>query len=77
MKQHAYRGTLHRLFRRTMLDDTGAPILPFAAQYATTVNAALKGLSTDTIAQVVRKRTAAAAGWHFLPAGAGGEAFTV
>lgn len=26
---HAFRGTYHRLFRRTMLDDTGAPALPF------------------------------------------------
>jgi len=52
-QQHAYRGTLHRLFRRTMLDDTGAPILPFAAQYATTNNTALKTL-VDTIARVVR-----------------------
>ncbi len=53
-QQHAYRGTLHRLFRRTMLDDTGAPILPFAAQYAKTDNTALKAL-VDTIAQVVLK----------------------
>jgi rhamnogalacturonyl hydrolase YesR len=26
---HAFRGSYHRLFRRTMLDDTGAPSLPF------------------------------------------------
>ncbi|AXY74235.1 hypothetical protein D3H65_09725 [Paraflavitalea soli] len=52
-QQHAWRGTLHRLFRRTMLDDTGAPILPFAALYTTTDNAGLKAL-VDTIAQVVR-----------------------
>lgn len=26
---HAFRGSFHRLFRRTMLDDTGAPALPF------------------------------------------------
>lgn len=26
---HAYRGSYHRLFRRTMLDDAGAPALPF------------------------------------------------
>ena len=26
---HAYRGSFHRIFRRTMLDDTGAPALPF------------------------------------------------
>lgn len=51
---YAYRGTLHRLFRRTMLDDTGAPILPFAALYTASGNEALKAL-VDTIAQVVRK----------------------
>ncbi len=28
-EQHAFRGSYHRLFRRTMLDDTGAPALPF------------------------------------------------
>lgn len=26
---HALRGSFHRIFRRTMLDDTGAPALPF------------------------------------------------
>ncbi|UCD37248.1 MAG: glycoside hydrolase family 88 protein [Fidelibacterota bacterium] len=26
---HAFRGSFHRLYRRTMLDDTGAPALPF------------------------------------------------
>ncbi|WP_315824208.1 glycoside hydrolase family 88 protein [Paraflavitalea speifideaquila] len=50
----AYRGTLHRLFRRTMLDDTGAPILPFATLYSSTRNPALKNL-VDTIAQVVTR----------------------
>ncbi|MBB5439561.1 rhamnogalacturonyl hydrolase YesR [Pedobacter sp. AK017] len=29
----AWRGSYHRIFRRTMLDDTGAPVLPFAEQY--------------------------------------------
>ncbi|SMC48070.1 glycoside hydrolase family 88/105 protein [Pedobacter africanus] len=29
----AWRGSYHRVFRRTMLDDTGAPILPFAEWY--------------------------------------------
>lgn len=29
----AWRGSYHRIFRRTMLDDTGAPILPFAELY--------------------------------------------
>ncbi|MBN2354997.1 glycoside hydrolase family 88 protein, partial [candidate division KSB1 bacterium] len=28
---HAYRGSYHRIFRRTMLDDAGAPALPFLA----------------------------------------------
>lgn len=52
---YAYRGTLHRLFRRTMLDDTGAPILPFAALYTSSTNVALKTL-VDTIGQVVRTK---------------------
>jgi len=30
---HAFRGSFHRLFRRTMLDDTGAPALPFIELY--------------------------------------------
>jgi rhamnogalacturonyl hydrolase YesR len=30
---HAFRGSYHRIFRRTMLDDTGAPVLPFVALY--------------------------------------------
>jgi rhamnogalacturonyl hydrolase YesR len=50
---YAYRGTLHRLFRRTMLDDTGAPILPFAALYSSSSNPVLRAL-VDSIGQVVR-----------------------
>jgi len=30
---HAFRGSYHKLFRRTMLDDTGAPALPFVEMY--------------------------------------------
>ncbi len=33
---HAYRGGYHRLFRRTMLDDTSAPALPFVEVFAAT-----------------------------------------
>jgi unsaturated rhamnogalacturonyl hydrolase len=30
---YAFRGSYHRIFRRTMLDDAGAPVLPFMAIY--------------------------------------------
>ncbi len=30
LNQHALRGSLHKLIRKTMLDDTGGPVLPFA-----------------------------------------------
>lgn len=30
---YAWRGSYHRIFRRSMLDDTGAPALPFAGLY--------------------------------------------
>jgi unsaturated rhamnogalacturonyl hydrolase len=35
---HAYRGSYHRIFRRTMLDDTGAPALPFLELFDRTKN---------------------------------------
>ncbi|SDJ83756.1 Rhamnogalacturonyl hydrolase YesR [Pedobacter sp. ok626] len=40
----AWRGSYHRIFRRTMLDDTGAPILPFAEWLLREKNAAVKEL---------------------------------
>lgn len=40
----AWRGSYHRIFRRTMLDDTGAPILPFAALYLRDKRASIKEL---------------------------------
>jgi unsaturated rhamnogalacturonyl hydrolase len=40
----AWRGSYHRIFRRTMLDDTGAPILPFAESLLKDKNAAVKEL---------------------------------
>jgi len=30
---HAFRGSFHRIFRRSMLDDTGAPVLPLVQLY--------------------------------------------
>lgn len=30
---HAWRGSYHRIFRRSMLDDAGAPVLPFVDLY--------------------------------------------
>jgi unsaturated rhamnogalacturonyl hydrolase len=30
---HAMRGSYHRIFRKSMLDDAGAPVLPFAQYY--------------------------------------------
>ncbi|MDZ7401113.1 MAG: glycoside hydrolase family 88 protein [candidate division KSB1 bacterium] len=35
---HAYRGSYHRLFRRSMLDDAGAPALPFLELFDRTRN---------------------------------------
>ncbi|TCC96622.1 glycoside hydrolase family 88/105 protein [Pedobacter hiemivivus] len=40
----AWRGSYHRIFRRTMLDDTGAPILPFSEWLLREKNAAVKEL---------------------------------
>lgn len=40
----AWRGSYHRIFRRTMLDDTGAPILPFAELYLDEQPEAVKAL---------------------------------
>lgn len=40
----AWRGSYHRVFRRTMLDDTGAPILPFAERYLKEKNPAVAAL---------------------------------
>lgn len=40
----AWRGSYHRIFRRTMLDDTGAPILPFAELYLNEKKTAAKEL---------------------------------
>lgn len=41
---HAWRGSYHRLFRLTMLDDAGAPGLPFAEAYAKEQTPALQNL---------------------------------
>jgi len=43
-KEHDLRGSNHRLFRRGMLDDTGAPVLPF-------VQCALEGITYDSLVQ--------------------------
>lgn len=40
----AWRGSYHRIFRRTMLDDTGAPVLPFSEWLLREKNAAVKEL---------------------------------
>jgi len=40
----AWRGSYHRIFRRTMLDDTGAPILPFAESLLKEKDPAVKEL---------------------------------
>lgn len=50
----AWRGSYHRIFRRTMLDDTGAPVLPFAELYLTEKNEAVKEL-VMSIADYVAK----------------------
>ncbi|MBE9598044.1 glycoside hydrolase family 105 protein [Pedobacter sp. MC2016-24] len=48
----AFRGSYHRIFRRTMLDDTGAPVLPFAAYYLKTKDEAVKNLILPIAAYV-------------------------
>lgn len=40
----AFRGSNHRMFRKTMLDDTGAPALPYLQNYLETKNKNLKYL---------------------------------
>ncbi|WP_316809686.1 glycoside hydrolase family 88 protein [Pedobacter heparinus] len=50
----AWRGSYHRIFRRTMLDDTGAPVLPFAELYLKEKEENLKALVLP-IAEYVSK----------------------
>lgn len=52
----AWRGSYHRIFRRTMLDDTGAPVLPFAELYLTEKNEALKALVMPIADYVAREQ---------------------
>ena len=51
---HAFRGTNHKLIRRGMLDDTGAPALPFVELFLKTHDQHLQGLVAD-IAKYVSK----------------------
>jgi rhamnogalacturonyl hydrolase YesR len=51
---HAFRGTNHRLIRLGMLDDTGAPALPFAELFLRTHDPILESLVAD-IARYVSK----------------------
>ena len=51
---HAFRGANHKLIRRGMLDDTGAPALPFVELFLRTRDQRLLPLVTD-IAQYVSK----------------------
>jgi unsaturated rhamnogalacturonyl hydrolase len=53
-EQHAFRGTNHRLIRLGMLDDTGAPALPFAELFLKTRDANIEPLVAD-IARYVSK----------------------
>jgi unsaturated rhamnogalacturonyl hydrolase len=52
----AWRGSYHRIFRRTMLDDTGAPILPFAEFYLKEKSEALKNLVMPVAAYVSKEQ---------------------
>lgn len=51
----AWRGSYHRIFRRTMLDDTGSPVLPFAESYLKEKSEAVKDLVMP-IADYVSKK---------------------
>lgn len=51
---HAFRGVNHKLIRRGMLDDTGAPALPFVELFLRTRDQRLQPLVAD-IAQYVSK----------------------
>ena len=52
---YAFRGSYHRIFRRTMLDDTGAPGLPFAALYKSSRDSDLRALA-DSIVHYIYDR---------------------
>ncbi|MCB9206407.1 MAG: glycoside hydrolase family 88 protein [Ignavibacteriales bacterium] len=54
--KYAFRGSNHRLFRRTMLDDTGAPALPYLENYLETNNAKLKFLIDEMSEYVTHKQ---------------------
>lgn len=58
----AYRGSLHRVFRRAMLDDTGAPCLPFAAYYLKDRDTSVLNLVNQIADYVLQKQ-------HRLPDG--------
>lgn len=51
---HAYRGSYHRMFRQSMLDDSGTPALPFIELYLKEKDPALKKV-IDPIADYVYK----------------------
>jgi rhamnogalacturonyl hydrolase YesR len=51
---HAFRGMNHKLIRRGMLDDTGAPALPFVELFRVTHEPRLQSITAD-IAQYVSK----------------------
>jgi unsaturated rhamnogalacturonyl hydrolase len=53
-EQHAFRGSNHRLIRLGMLDDTGAPALPFAELFLKTRDPKVEPLIAD-IARYVSK----------------------
>jgi rhamnogalacturonyl hydrolase YesR len=51
----AFRGSFHRLFRQTMLDDAGAAVLPFIELYLAEKDAALKQV-IDPVADYISNR---------------------
>lgn len=52
----AFRGSVHRLFRLTMLDDSGAPGLPVTEEYALTKDANLKPMVLRIADYVLNKQ---------------------
>jgi rhamnogalacturonyl hydrolase YesR len=53
---HAFRGSYHRIFRLAMLDDAGAPVLPFTSLYIRDHDAALKRIIDPAINYVSNKQ---------------------
>lgn len=63
----AWRGSYHRIFRQSMLDDAGAPALPFTALYLKEKDTAFKKIIDPAIDYVSRRQVRLADGTFCRP----------